>query len=118
MPTMRRTVTVPIVGDISAWDGLQDEYLRFNRAKVEFAFTTPDAVNGGFVRATVYSGGDLIQQNSSISVKPAGDSTPRYPDDFLVQDVAQRSDRISGVLSAPGAAAPVLVDAVAIITPF
>jgi len=93
--------------------GSQYEYLPFD-ARVEFAILeiTNTALIGD-VKATVFSGTDVLQQAGLISGEISGH--PRYPDDFLLDDVAAAGERLSvELISALGAA---LVETVVKITP-
>jgi len=87
--------------------GNQYEYLPFN-ARVEFAIvgreggTDLDTI--GNVRATVFSGSDILQQSGPITDKTATTAQTQnavYPDDFLLDDVAAAGERLSVQLDIP-----------------
>lgn len=69
--------------------GTQVEFIPFN-AQVEMALATT-AVG---VEATVTSGSDILQEESPVFVLAAG-VAPKYPDDFLLSDVAAQGERLA-----------------------
>jgi hypothetical protein len=115
MPTIRKSTAVafggtpvfPLLGD-------QFEYLPFN-ARVQFAVIGLSTA-GISTQATVYSGSDVLQQNAPITRRGAGLTAPIYPDDFLLDDVAQAGERLNVVLTNPGTVND-QVETVCIITP-
>jgi len=86
--------------------GNQYEYLPFN-ARVEFAIVGRDGTDSGAaaaVRATVFSGSDILQQAGPITDKTqvtAQSQDAVYPDDFLLDDVAAAGERLSVQLDIP-----------------
>lgn len=90
MPVMKVTTPLAAVGDQGfPLRGQQYEILTFP-ALAEFAITT-DISN---TRASVYSGGDLLQQSGDLDVlAPANPQL--YPDHFTLNDVADTGDRLS-----------------------
>ncbi len=73
----------PLTGD-------QFEILQFP-ALVEFAIIC-DAITTTPPVATVFSGGDLLQQEGPIQVKT---TAILYPDDFTLSDIAVANDRLN-----------------------
>jgi len=113
MPTIR-TVNVLAAGvPVFPLQGNQYEYLPFN-ARVEFAVLEITAVALiDDVEATIFSGTDILQQQALISGEIGGRA--KYPDDFLLDDVAAAGERLSVELrSAAGSAT---VETVVKITP-
>jgi len=113
MPTIRSIDVIAAGVPTFPLQGNQYEYLPFN-ARVEFAILeiTPTALIGD-VDATVFSGTDILQQAALVSGEI--DGRPKYPDDFLLDDVAAAGERLSVELrSAAGAAT---VETVVKITP-
>jgi len=113
MPTIRSIDIIAAGVPTFPLQGNQYEYLPFN-ARVEFAILeiTPVALVGD-VDATVFSGTDILQQAALVSGEI--DGRPKYPDDFLLDDVAAAGERLSVELrSAAGAAT---VETVVKITP-
>jgi len=124
MPTIRsRTVVLNGEGPATVFplQGNQYEYLPFN-ARVEFAIVgegdTPSEVDE--ITATVFSGSDILQQQSGITNKSdvtAQSKNAVYPDDFLLDDVAAAGERLSVQLDIPDPTARIVVDTVVKITP-
>jgi hypothetical protein len=108
VPTIRKRTNLLTGESANALSGDQFEFLPFN-AGVEFAIIS-DLVD---VEATVYSGSDVLMEQAPVSVQS---TPPRYPDDFLLQDVAAAGDRLSVKLQNNNAGA-VVVDTVVKITP-
>ena len=102
--------------------GNQYEYLPFN-ARVEFAIVAAASISSEAdpINATVFSGSDILQQQSGITNK--SDTTAQtknavYPDDFLLDDVAAAGERLSVQLDIPDFAAGTgVIDTVVKITP-
>jgi len=124
MPTIRNRTTVA-VGDgpvtIFPLQGNQYEYLPFN-ARVEFAIVGHGDVGAiDTVTATVFSGSDILQQQSGITDKTAVTAQSQnavYPDDFLLDDVAAAGERLSVQLDIPFVAtSDTVIDTVVKITP-
>ena len=110
MPTIR-TTTTNIAANATAFplQGNQYEYLPFN-ALVEFAVVA----NAVGILATVYSGSDVLQQAGAATVKA---TSPLYPDDFLLSDVAAAGERISVELRETAGVATTDIETVVRITP-
>ena len=111
MPTIRVRnggTSQPLIAGSTLFplQGNQYEYLPFN-ARVEFAIvghegTDTDTVSK--VRATVFSGSDILQQQGPITDKSAVTAQSQdavYPDDFLLDDVAAAGERLSVQLDIP-----------------
>ena len=91
--------------------GNQYEYLPFN-ARVEFAIVGHEGTDAVVptVRATVFSGSDILQQQSGITNKTqttAQSKNAVYPDDFLLDDVAAAGERLSVQLNSIAGSATV-----------
>jgi len=126
MPTIRaKTVIAAGEGPTTVFplQGNQYEYLPF-AARVEFAIVgnAPTSLDVDGVNATVFSGSDILQQQSGITNK--SDTTAQtknavYPDDFLLDDVAAAGERLSVQLDIPDptAAESIIIDTVVKITP-
>lgn len=110
MPTIR-TTTTNLAANATAFplQGNQYEYLPFN-ALVEFAVVA----NAAGILATVYSGSDVLQQAGAATVKA---TSPLYPDDFLLSDVAAAGERISVELRETAGVATTDIETVVRITP-
>ncbi len=110
MPTIRVTTT-NIAANATQYplQGNQYEYLPFN-AQVEFAVVA----NAAGIVATVYSGSDVLQQAGAATVKA---TSPVYPDDFLLGDIAMAGERISVELRETAGVATTDVETVVKITP-
>jgi len=126
MPTIRSRVTrITTDGPTTVFplQGNQYEYLPFN-ARVEFAIVgAADAGNEAdvdLVTATVFSGSDILQQQSGITNKSevtAQSKNAVYPDDFLLDDVAAAGERLSVQLDIPTPTGSIVIDTVVKITP-
>jgi len=130
MPTIRVKTThigASAAETVFPLQGNQYEYLPFN-ARVEFAIVgaaggaTPVSADVDEINATVFSGSDILQQQSGITNKT--DTTAQtknavYPDDFLLDDVAAAGERLSVQLDIPAgtAASDLVIDTVVKITP-
>lgn len=68
--------------------GSQFEYLPFN-ALIEFGLNG-DA-NGADLRVDVFSGSDILMENSPMNVRAV---IPTYPDDFILNDIALAGERL------------------------
>ena len=110
MPTIR-TTTTNLGANATAFplQGNQYEYLPFN-ALVEFAVVA----NAAGILSTVYSGSDVLQQAGAATVKA---TSPVYPDDFLLSDVAMAGERISVELRETAGVATTDIETVVRITP-
>lgn len=110
MPTIRvknnnvaaNSTTYPLAGN-------QYEQLPFD-ARVEFGITA----SAETIDVTVYSGSDVLQQAGPPTVKA---TSPIYPDDFLLDDMAVRGEKISVVLRETGGVATTDIETVVKITP-
>jgi len=125
MPTIRtKTIIGTAEGPRTVFplQGNQYEYLPFN-ARVEFAIVVAASISDEAdpINATVFSGSDILQQQSGITNK--SDTTAQtknavYPDDFLLDDVAAAGERLSVQLDIPDFAAGTgVIDTVVKITP-
>jgi hypothetical protein len=110
MPTIRSTTT-NLAANATAFplQGNQYEYLPFNAA-VEFAVVA----NAAGILATVYSGSDILQQAGATTVKA---TSPVYPDDFLLADIAMAGERISVEIRETAGVATTDIETVVRITP-
>jgi hypothetical protein len=110
VPTIRSTTTnLAANGTAYPLQGNQYEYLPFN-AQVEFAIVS----NAAGIQATVFSGSDVLQQSGAATVKA---TSPVYPDDFLLMDVAMAGERISVELRETAGVATTDIETVVRITP-
>lgn len=128
MPTIRVQnggVTEPLIAGATVFplQGNQYEYLPFP-ARVEFAIVGHDGTEAGqtaLVRATVFSGSDILQQAGPITDKSAVTAQSQnavYPDDFLLDDVAAAGERLSVQLDVPpSVSGDAVFDTVVKITP-
>ena len=125
MPTIRvQTTAGAAPTTVFPLQGNQYEFLPFN-ARIEFAIVghdgaTADVINA--VRATVFSGSDILQQQGPITDKSATTAQSQnavYPDDFLLDDVAAAGERLSVQLDIPDPTALgfIIIDTVVKITP-
>jgi len=112
MPTIRTVTTLDAGVPVFPLQGNQYEYIPFN-ARIEFAVLEITAALVGDVEATVFSGTDILQQQSLISGEAGGRA--KYPDDFLLDDVAAAGERLSVELRS--AAGNAVVETVVKITP-
>lgn len=103
MPLIKETTTMTANGQAFPLAGSQYEYLPFNAA-VLFAILGD---TGAVVRAAVYSGSDVLMQNSPIDILAVA-SPIIYPDHYSLQDYAARTERISVQLQEAAAATPVV----------
>jgi hypothetical protein len=110
MPTIR-TTTTNLAANATSFplQGNQYEYLPFN-AQVEFAVVA----NAAGINVTVYSGSDVLQQAGAATVKA---TSPVYPDDFLLADIAMAGERISVELRETAGVATTDIETVVRITP-
>lgn len=90
--------------------GNQYEYLPFP-ARLEFAIIA----NAATVDVTVYSGSDVLQQGGPPTVKTTVSAV--YPDDFLLDDVANQGERLNVVLRETGGVATTDLETAVKITP-
>lgn len=101
MPIIRKVTDTASAGTYFPLQGSQYEYLPFN-ALLEFAIISVDATGTNALKATVYSGSDLLQEQSDVDVKTSRNAI--YPDDFTLQDVAAAGERIGVQLDATASA--------------
>lgn len=110
MPTIRVTNTnIAANATVFPLQGNQYEYLPF-AAQLEFAVIA----NAAGIDVTIYSGTDLLQQGGPATVKA---TPPVYPDDFLLDDVANAGERINVILRETAAVATTDTETVVRITP-
>jgi len=110
MPTIRVTTTnLAIAATAFPLQGNQYEWLPF-AALVEFAIVA----NAAGVDVTVYSGSDVLQQNGPPTVKA---TSPVYPDDFFLRDVANQGERLNVILRETGGVATTDIETVVMIAP-
>jgi hypothetical protein len=83
--------------------GSQYEYLPFDAA-VLFAILGD---TGAVVNASVFSGSDVLMQNSPIDILAVANPII-YPDHYSLQDYAARGERLSVQLQEAAAATPVV----------
>lgn len=102
MPVIKVSTALAAAGDQAfPLNRNQYEILPYD-ALVEFAITTDIAIT----RASVYSGGDLLQQSSDLDVLAAA-NPHLYPDHYTLNDVAGRSERLGVELTKISGAASV-----------
>lgn len=89
MPLIKTTTTLAANASANPLQGSQYEYLPFD-ALVEFAILG-DA--GDTINASVFSGSDVLMQNSQVDDKAVADAIV-YPDDYSLQDVAAAGERL------------------------
>ena len=109
MPTIRSVNVLAAGVPVFPLQGNQYEYLPFD-ARVEFEIVGHKSGTGAVgedvdkVTATVFSGSDILQQQSGITNKTettAQSKNAVYPDDFLLDDVAAAGERLSVELNLP-----------------
>lgn len=88
MPTISKLTALAANAVANPFQGDQYEIIGFP-ARAEFAVVA-EATG---VLATIFSGSDLLQQAAPATQRAAG-VPPVYPDDFLVDDVADVNDRL------------------------
>lgn len=99
MPTIKRTTVLAAGAVAQPLTGSQYEYLPFD-ALIEASILNDD--NTDPVEATMFSGSDVLLENSLIDEKALTESV-RYPDDYDVQDVAAAGERIGITIRNTGA---------------
>jgi len=110
VPTMRVTsLNVPANSTVFPIQGQQYQFLKFP-ARIQVAIVA----NAAGILATVYSGSDLLQQRGAVTVKA---TSPVYPDDFLLDDVALAGEQISIELTETAGVATTDVETVVQVTP-
>lgn len=100
---MKVRTTMTANGEAFPLIGQQYERLDFD-ALVEFAILVD---TGGTVRATVYSGTDVLQQNSLVDVLAVA-SPILYPDHYTLTDGAAAGDKLSVQLFEGAAGTPIV----------
>lgn len=110
MPVIRDRRTLAANSINFPLQGQQFEILPY-AAAVEFAVNA-SAVT---VDVAVFSGSDILQQSGAPLVKAA--TSPVYPDDFTLQDLALPSERLSVQLRETGNIATTVVETAVRITP-
>lgn len=103
MPVLKKRTTMTASGFANPLNGDQYEYLPFN-ALVEFAVLVD---TGGSVRATIFSGTDLLQQSALADILAVA-SPPQWPDHFALNDVAGAGERINVELQETAAGTPIV----------
>lgn len=103
MPMIKTSDSVNAAATLSPWVGSQYEYLPWNAA-IAVALLGDAAST---FQASVYSGSDVLLQNSPIDVLAV--ATPIvYPDHFTLTDIAAAGERISAQITNGGGAAAVV----------
>lgn len=110
MPTIRRTTTFAATAGLkdNPLVGSQYEYLPFD-ALIEAAIVTVGA--GAAVEATMFSGTDVLLEDSPVAVVT---TPPKYPDDYDIRDVAAQGERIGLTLRNTTAVANVVTTVIKI----
>jgi len=101
MPMIRKKTDTAAAGTYFPLQGSQYEYLPFN-ALLEFAIINVDATGTNDLKATVFSGSDVLQEQANVDVKTTANLV--YPDDYSLQDVAAAGERIGIQLDAVASA--------------
>jgi len=89
MPLIAEITSVPANGLAFPLNNKQYEFMHAH-SRVEIALVA-EAIG---IKATVYSGSDLLQQEGEVTVK-AANAPPVYPDDYHMEDDAIAGDRLS-----------------------
>lgn len=89
MPLIYKQTSLAAGASASPVQGDQFEFIG-RPALIEFGIV---AEATGVVM-TVFSGADLLAQESPVNIRAAG-VPPTYPDDFILQDVAGGGDRLN-----------------------
>lgn len=103
MPMIVKRNTMSAGGETFPLQGDQFEILPYD-AFCEFAVLGD---TGASVRGTVYSGSDLLMASSLIQILAVA-SPIVYPDHYILNDVAGRSERLSVGLLEIGAGTPIV----------
>jgi len=88
MPTIQNRVSVATGVNDNVLSGSQYEFLPYD-AQLEFGIVGD--TNAADLRVDVYSGQDVLMENSEPS---AQNRMPVYPDDYTLTDVAAAGERI------------------------
>lgn len=102
-PQMKVRTTMTANGEAFPLVGQQYEVLSFD-ALVEFACLVD---TGGTVRATIYSGTDVLQQNSLVDVLAVA-SPILWPDHYALSDGAAALEKLSIQLFEGAAGTPIV----------
>jgi len=111
MPIIRKKTDTAVAGTYFPLQGSQYEYLPYN-ALLEFAIFNVDSTGTNDLKATVFSGSDLLQEQANVDVKTTANAI--YPDDFTLQDVAAAGERIGVQLDATASASAYAITVVRI----
>lgn len=103
MPLIKARTTMTANGSASPLSGNQYEFLPFD-AMVEFAVL---ADTGATVEATIFSGSDVLMQNSVVDILAVA-SPILYPDHYSLNDVAGAGERLNVQLREAAAGTPVV----------
>ncbi len=101
---IRTLVDTSAGGTFFPLQGSQFEFLEYP-AYLEIAIISRDATGTNDLKATVYSGSDLLQAQSNVDVKATAVAV--YPDDFSLTDWAAAGERIGIQLDAVASASAV-----------
>lgn len=103
MPLIAKRTTMTASGEAFPLQGDQFEILPYD-AYVEFAVY---ADTGATVRNSIYSGSDLLQQQSLVPILAVA-SPILYPDHYNLNDVAAKDERLSVQLLEGAAGTPIV----------
>lgn len=103
MPVLKKRTTMTASGFANPLQGDQYEYLPFP-ALVEFAVM---ADTGASVRATIFSGTDLLQQSALVDILAVA-SPILWPDHFPLSDLVAAGERLNVELQEVAAGTPVV----------
>lgn len=103
MPTISQRTTMTANGIAYPLQGSQYEILPYP-SFVEFSIL---ADTGATVRASVYSGSDLLMQSSLVNILAVA-SPIIWPDHYQVNDTAGRGERLSVELQEGAAGTPIV----------
>lgn len=103
MPMIKQRTVMTANGTAFPLAGSQFEYLPFP-AIVEFAILGDTGSN---VRATAFSGSDLLMQSSQIDILAVA-SPIIYPDHYALNDTAGRGERVGVELMEMAAGVPIV----------
>lgn len=98
---IRKVIDTAVAGSYFPLQGSQYEFLPFP-AYLEIAIINKDATGTNDLKATVFSGSDVLQEQANVDVKAT--LTAVYPDDFSLTDVAAAGERIGIQLDAVASA--------------
>lgn len=109
MPLIKTRTVMTANGRATPLTGNQYEYLPFD-AVVEFAALVD---TGGTVNGTIYSGSDVLMQNSQLDILAVA-SPIIHPDHYNLSDVASAGERLNIELQEAAAGTPIVRCAVRI----